>query len=60
MMNKEAKLSEHFTLAELTKTNVKGIDNTPPHAAVLNLRNLCENWLEELRYSYNVLYCLKP
>ena len=53
-------LSPHFTLGELTKTNVKGIDNTPPHAAVLNLRNLCENWLEELRYSYNVLYCLKP
>ena len=48
-MNKEAKLSPHFTLGELTKTNVKGIDNTPPHAAVLNLRNLCVNWLEPLR-----------
>ena len=21
-----------------------------------NLRNLCENWLEDLRYSYNTLY----
>ena len=53
-------LSPHFTLGELTKTNVKGINNEPPHAAVLNLRNLCENWLEDLRYSYNTLYCLKP
>ena len=60
MMNKEAKLSEHFTLGELTKTNVKGIDNTPNHAAVLNLKNLCEGWLEDLRFSYNELYCLKP
>ena len=48
-MNKQAKLSEHFSLGELTKTNVKGIDNVPPHAAVLNLKNLCENWLEPLR-----------
>ena len=22
--------------------------------------NLCENWLEELRFSYNTLYCLEP
>jgi hypothetical protein len=36
-------------LGELTKTNAKGIDNTPSHAAVLNLENLCENWLEPLR-----------
>ena len=59
-INKNAKLSEHFSLGELTKTNVKGICNVPPHAAVLNLKNLCENWLEDLRYSYNTLYCLKP
>ena len=56
MLNKQAKLSEHFTLGELTKTSVKGVDNTPSHAAVLNLKNLCENWLEDLRYSYNALY----
>jgi uncharacterized protein YcbK (DUF882 family) len=24
--------------------------------AIENLRNICENWLEDLRYSYNVLY----
>ena len=49
IINKQAKLSPHFTLGELTKTNVKGISNVPPHAAVLNLKNLCENWLEPLR-----------
>ena len=27
---------------------------------MLNLKNLCENWLEDLRYSYNLLYCLQP
>ena len=52
-MNKNAKLSQHFTLGELTKTSAKGIDNTPSHAAVLNLKNLCENWLEPLRQRYN-------
>ena len=52
------RLSPHFTLGELTKTSVKGIDNTPSHAAVLNLKNLCENWLEELRQRYNKLYVL--
>ena len=48
-INKDAKLSDHFTIGELTKTSAKGIDNTPSHAAVLNLKNLCENWLEPLR-----------
>ena len=56
ILNQQAKLSEHFTLGELTKTSVEGVDNTPSHAAVLNLKNLCENWLEDLRYSYNALY----
>ena len=60
IVNMEAKLSEHFNLGEMIKTNAKGLDNTPPHAAVLNLKNLCENWLEDLRYSYNLLYCLQP
>ena len=52
-INKDAKLSDHFTIGELTKTSAKGIDNTPSHAAVLNLKNLCENWLEPLRQRYN-------
>ena len=55
-MNMEAKLSEHFTLGEMIKTKAKGIDNTPTHGAVVNLKNLCENWLEDLRFSYNQLY----
>ena len=54
-INKEAKLSEHFSLGELTKTNVKGISNEPPHAAVLNLKNLCENWLEPLRQAQGLI-----
>ena len=53
-MNKNVKLSQHFTLGELTKTSAKTADgNIPSHAAVLNLKNLCENWLEPLRQRYN-------
>ena len=60
-MDKKMKLSEHFTLGELTKTSYHLTGgNTPDSQAMENLRNLCENWLEELRYSYNTLYCLKP
>ena len=51
------KLSEHFTLGELTKTSYHTTDgNIPSRVAIENLRNICENWLEDLRYSYNVLY----
>ena len=49
-------LSEHFTLGEVTKTSVKTAGNIPSHVAIENLKNLCENWLEDLRYSYNTLY----
>ena len=57
MMNKNAKLSEHFTLGELTKTSYDTLDkNIPSRVAIENLRNICENWLEDLRYSYNALY----
>ena len=56
-MNKNMKLSEHFTLGELTKTSYKTEDgNIPSRVAIENLKNLCENWLEDLRYSYNTLY----
>ena len=54
-INKQMKISQHFTLGELTKTSVKGVDNTPNHAAVLNLKNLCV-WLEALREEYNRKY----
>ncbi len=51
------RLSPHFTLGELTKTSVKTEDgNIPSRVVIENLRNLCENWLEDLRYSYNTLY----
>ena len=56
-LNKSMHLSEHFTLGEVTKTSVKTADgNIPSHVAIENLKNLCENWLEDLRYSNNVLY----
>ena len=59
-INKSIKLSEHFTLGELTVTSVKTADkNIPSHVAIENLKRVCK-WLEELRYSYNTLYCLKP
>ena len=52
-----AKLSEHFTLGELCKTSHKTADgNIPSHVAIENLKNICENWLEDLRYSNNTLY----
>ena len=57
-LNKQAKLSPNFTLGELTKTSVKSLDgNIPSREAIENLKRLCP-WLEELRYTYNSLYCL--
>ena len=57
-MNKNAKLSQHFTLGELTKTSAKTADgNIPSHVHIENLKNLCVNWLEPLRYNYFLLYC---
>ena len=56
-MNKEMKLSQHFSLGEMTKTSHKTADgNIPSRVVIENLRNICENWLEDLRYSYNTLY----
>jgi hypothetical protein len=49
-INKNAKLSQHFSLGELTKTSAKTPDgNIPSHVHIENLKNLCENWLEPLR-----------
>ena len=53
-MNKQARLSEHFTLGELTKTRVN-IENVPNEAQVENLKRLCR-WLEQLRRRWNNLY----
>ena len=50
------KLSEHFTLGELTKTNYVTKDgNFPSRVAIENLTNICENWLEALRQAQGPL-----
>ena len=46
-----SKLSEHFSLRELTKTNT-GIDNVPDEEQVNNLKRVCQ-WLERLRSKRN-------
>ena len=56
-INKTMRLSEHFSLGEVSKTSHKtGDGNIPSRVAIENLKNICENWLEDLRYSNNVLY----
>ncbi len=53
-INKTMNLSEHFTLAELTKTKT-GIDNVPNEEQVKNLKRVCK-WLEKLRKRWNDIY----
>ena len=58
--NKQTKLSEHYTLGELTKTSVNSLDgNIPGLEEIENLKRLCP-WLEELRARYNELYVSLP
>ena len=53
-LNKSMKLSEHYSLGELTKTkHVTPDGNIPSRVVIENLRRLCENWLEELRRVWN-------
>ena len=48
-LNSNAKLSEHFTLGEFTKSNSHPeVYNIPSHEAIANLKRLCQ-WLEVLR-----------
>jgi len=55
-INKQARLSQHFTLGELCKTNAKTQDsNIPSHVHIENLKRLC-GWLEELRRRWNNIY----
>ena len=55
-INKNEKLSQHFTLGEMTKTSHKTADgNIPSHVAIENLKRLCR-WLEMLREEYNKRY----
>ena len=52
-LNSNAKLSEHFTLGELTKSNSHPeVYNIPSHEAIANMKRLCQ-WLEVLRKRYN-------
>ena len=55
-INKNVRLSEHFTLGELCKTSAKTADkNIPSHVHIENLKRLC-GWLEELRRRWNNIY----
>ena len=55
-INKQMKLSQHFTLGEMTKTSHKTADgNIPSRVAIENLKRLC-GWLEMLRSEWNKRY----
>jgi len=55
-INKQARLSQHFTLGELCKTSAKTADgNIPSHVHIENLKRLC-GWLEMLRSEWNKRY----
>ena len=55
-LNSGAKLSPHFTLGEMTKSNSHPeVYNIPSHEAIVNLKRLCA-WLEVLRERYNAKY----
>ena len=48
-LNSDAKLSDHFTLGEMTKSSSHPeVYNIPSHEAIANLKRLC-GWLEVLR-----------
>ena len=48
-LNSNAKLSEHFSLGELTKSGSHPeVYNIPSHEAIANMKRLCQ-WLEVLR-----------
>ena len=55
-INKQARLSEHFTLGELTRTSARTPDgNMPSREHIENLKRLCR-WLEQLRTRWNMMY----
>ena len=55
-LNSGAKLSPHFTLGEMTKSNSHPeVYNIPSQVAIANLKRVC-GWLEELRKRYNERY----
>ena len=55
-INKTIKLSEHYTLGEMTKTST-GMMNIPSRVSIENLKRVC-GWLEALRCRYNQRYVL--
>ena len=55
-LEKQAKLSEHFTLGEMTKTST-GMMNIPSRVSIENLKRVC-GWLEALRCRYNQWYVI--
>jgi hypothetical protein len=59
MTDPKTQLTEHFTLAEMTRSSSHPeIYNVPSPAAVENLKRVCM-WLEELRFIYNKTYNTK-
>ena len=55
-INKQTRLSEHFSLGELTKTSARTADgNIPSYVHIENLKRLCR-WLELLRSRWNMMY----
>ena len=55
-LNANAKLSEHFSLGEFTKSNSHPeVYNVPSHEAIQNMKRVC-GWLEVLRKRYNEKY----
>ena len=56
-MSTPVRLSKHFTLAEMTKSQTalrRGIKNTPSEGHTSCLRAVCENILEPVREHYGV------
>lgn len=52
-------LSEHFSLSEFVVSQTairKGIDNTPPSEAIINLQQLCIHVLEPIRNALGVVH----
>ena len=52
-------LSEHFSLPEFVVSQTairKGIDNTPPSEAIINLQQLCIHVLEPIRNALGVVH----
>ena len=55
-INKNARLSEHFTLGEMCRSKSHPeVYNIPSHVAIENLKRLC-GWLEMLRSEWNRRY----